>query len=66
MRRGPDRAGPAAALFAVGAARSGFGDSPGRGALTVLAVVCAVLALTTAVDLGVVAGRLRRERGSRT
>ena len=51
-------------LFAVWAARSDAGDSPGSGPLTLLAVVCGVLALTAALDLAVVLRRLRRERGS--
>lgn len=51
-------------LFAVWAAGSDAGDSPGRGPLTLIAVVCGVLALTAALDLGVVLRRLRRERGS--
>ncbi|MGW1627112.1 DUF6343 family protein [Streptomyces sp. NPDC002172] len=56
----------AAVLFAVWAARSGAGDSPGRGALFTLAAVCAALAVAAAVDLLVVARGLRRERaGSR-
>lgn len=52
------------ALFAVWAADAGPGDSPGRGPLTFLAVVCGVLALTALLDLLVVLRRLRRERGS--
>ncbi|MEV5333421.1 DUF6343 family protein [Streptomyces werraensis] len=51
-------------LFAVWAAGSDEGDSPGSGPLTILAVVCGVLALTAALDLDVVVRRLRRERGS--
>ncbi|MGW1164503.1 DUF6343 family protein [Streptomyces sp. NPDC001153] len=52
----------ATAGFAIWAARSGPGDSPGGGPLTVLAVVCGVLALAAALDLAVVTGRRRRER----
>ncbi|MGW8066159.1 DUF6343 family protein [Streptomyces ziwulingensis] len=52
------------AFFAVWAADTGPGDSPGRGGLVLLAVGCAVLALSAAVDLLVVARRLRRERGA--
>ncbi|MGW4440830.1 hypothetical protein ACWELO_34795 [Streptomyces sp. NPDC004596] len=56
--------GPASrAALAVWAARTGPGESPGGGPLTVLAVICAVLALAAALDLVVVAGRVRRERG---
>ncbi|MBJ6642477.1 hypothetical protein H4N48_03270 [Streptomyces sp. BSE7-9] len=51
-------------LFAVWAAGADEGDSPGSGPLTFLAVVCGVLVLTAALDLGVVLRRLRRERGS--
>ncbi|MBT2907899.1 DUF6343 family protein [Streptomyces cellulosae] len=51
-------------LFAVWAAGSDPGDSPGSGPLTLLAVVCGVLALTAALDLAVVVRRLRRERGA--
>ncbi|MET8894058.1 DUF6343 family protein [Streptomyces albogriseolus] len=51
-------------LFAVWAAGSDAGGSPGRGPLILLAVVCGVLALTAALDLGVVLRRLRRERGA--
>ncbi|GAA2457633.1 DUF6343 family protein [Streptomyces glaucus] len=54
----------AAVFFGVWAAGSGPGDSPDRGALVVLAVVCAALALTAAADLLVVTRRLRRERGA--
>ncbi|MFF7735785.1 hypothetical protein [Streptomyces sp. NPDC007984] len=54
----------AASFFGVWAGRSSPGDSPDRGLLIVLAVACAVLALTAAVDLWVVVRRLRRERGS--
>ncbi|MBW8794222.1 MAG: hypothetical protein JF597_11665 [Streptomyces sp.] len=52
----------ATAYFAVWAADSGPGESPGRGPLTVLAVVCGVVALLALIDLVVVARRLRRER----
>lgn len=51
------------ALFAVWAADAGPDDSPGRGPLVLLAVVCGVLALTALLDLLVVLRRLRRERG---
>lgn len=51
-----------AALFGMWAARSDAGDSPGRGPLVLLAVVCGVLALTALLDLMVVLRRLRRER----
>ncbi|MEU6005420.1 DUF6343 family protein [Streptomyces sp. NPDC047453] len=54
----------ATAYFAVWAADSGPGDSPGPGPLTAIAVVCGVLALFAMVDLVVVARRLRRERGT--
>ncbi|MFD0318253.1 DUF6343 family protein [Streptomyces flavalbus] len=50
--------------FAVWAARSGPGDSPGSGVLTGLAVGCGVLALIATVDGAVVRRRMRRERGS--
>ncbi|GGL64649.1 hypothetical protein GCM10010129_05320 [Streptomyces fumigatiscleroticus] len=52
----------AAVLFGLSAARWSTGDSPDRGVLVALTVLCAVLALTAAVDLLVVARRLRRER----
>ncbi|WP_235192870.1 DUF6343 family protein [Streptomyces viridochromogenes] len=58
--------GGAAVLFGVWAASSGPDDSPGRGVLVPLVVVCAALALLAAVDLVVVARRLRRERGDRS
>ncbi|MEU1465190.1 DUF6343 family protein [Streptomyces sp. NPDC005727] len=54
------------AVLAVWAAHSGPGDSPGSGALTVLAVICGVLALAAALDLAVVTRRLRREPGERS
>ncbi|MFI8946182.1 DUF6343 family protein [Streptomyces sp. NPDC053750] len=53
-----------AAFFGVWAADAGPGDSPGRGSLVVLAVVCAAFALMAAADLLVVSRRLRRERGT--
>ncbi|KOT38037.1 hypothetical protein ADK41_17465 [Streptomyces caelestis] len=53
-----------AALFGVWAAGADAGDSPGRGPLILLAVVCGVLALTALLDLVVVLRRLRRERGA--
>ncbi|MFF6995282.1 DUF6343 family protein [Streptomyces sp. NPDC008313] len=52
----------AAVVLAVWAARSGPGDTPGSGPLTVLAAVCAVLALVAAVDPMVVSRRVRHER----
>ncbi|MEU9349096.1 DUF6343 family protein [Streptomyces sp. NPDC048278] len=52
----------ATVYFAVWAAGSHPGESPGRGPLTVLAVVCGVLALLALTDLVVVTRRLRRER----
>ncbi|MEU0781225.1 DUF6343 family protein [Streptomyces sp. NPDC006173] len=55
----------AAVLFGVWAGTSGPGDNPGRGALVVLAAVCAALALLAAVDLLVVTRRRRRERTAR-
>ncbi|MEU2221804.1 DUF6343 family protein [Streptomyces sp. NPDC018347] len=54
----------ATAGFAVWAAGQGPGDSPGTGPLTVLAVVCGLLALTAALDLAVLSARRRRERGA--
>ncbi|WP_411158605.1 DUF6343 family protein [Streptomyces sp. TRM68416] len=51
-----------AVLFGVWAARSGAGDSPGRGPLVGLAAACAALVLLAALDLVVVRRRLRRER----
>ncbi|MEU0965332.1 DUF6343 family protein [Streptomyces sp. NPDC005917] len=54
----------ACVLFAVWAAHSGTGDSPGRGVLVTLAAVCAALALAAAMDLLVVIRRLRRERSA--
>ncbi|MEU3347233.1 DUF6343 family protein [Streptomyces sp. NPDC006700] len=56
----------ATAYFAVWAADSGPGDSPGSGPLTTVAAVCGVLTLLAALDLTVVARRLRRERGPTT
>lgn len=53
-----------AAYFGVWAADTGAGDSPGRGALVVVAAVCAAFALLAVTDLMVVTGRLRRERGT--
>ncbi|MFD4610349.1 hypothetical protein ACFWOT_20085 [Streptomyces sp. NPDC058440] len=50
----------ATAYFAVWAADSGPGDSPGPGPLTTIAVVCGVLTLLAAIDLTVVARRGRR------
>ncbi|MEV5384571.1 DUF6343 family protein [Streptomyces sp. NPDC052721] len=54
----------ATAGFAVWAAHEGPGDSPGTGPLTILAAVCGLLALAAALDLVVVSGRGRRERGA--
>ncbi|MEV5319208.1 DUF6343 family protein [Streptomyces sp. NPDC052687] len=53
----------AAVLLGLWAADSAPGDSPGSGPLTVLAVVCAVLAVVAAVDLAVVRRRMRRAGG---
>jgi hypothetical protein len=50
----------ATVAFAVWAAHQGPGESPGSGPLTVLAVVCGVLALTAAADIAVVTARRRR------
>jgi Family of unknown function (DUF6343) len=50
----------ATVAFAVWAAHQEAGDSPGSGPLTVLAVICGILALTAAADLAVVAARRRR------
>lgn len=55
----------AAVLFGLWAASSGPGDSPGRGVLTAIAVMCGVLALIAAIDVLVVVRRLRRERRAR-
>ncbi|MFI7142342.1 DUF6343 family protein [Streptomyces massasporeus] len=55
----------ATVLFGVWAANSDHGDSPGRGSLIGLAVVCGILALLAAVDLVVVLRRLKRERAPR-
>ncbi|MET9088612.1 DUF6343 family protein [Streptomyces sp. NPDC004237] len=52
----------ATAYFAVWAADSGPGESPGRGSLAVLAVVCGVLAFQALIDLVAVVRRLSRER----
>ncbi|MFD7564075.1 DUF6343 family protein [Streptomyces tendae] len=51
-------------FFGVWAADTGSGDSPGRGMLVVIAVVCGALALLAAADLLVVIRRLRSERGT--
>jgi hypothetical protein len=53
-----------AAFFGVWAADTGSGESPGRGILVVLAVVCGALALLAAADLLVVIRRLRGARDS--
>ncbi|MGV9907254.1 hypothetical protein ACWDU8_33015, partial [Streptomyces sp. NPDC003388] len=45
---------------------TGPGDSPGSGALTVLAVIRGVLTLAAAPDLAAVTRRLRREPGERS
>ncbi|CAL9366034.1 hypothetical protein SUDANB176_00770 [Streptomyces sp. enrichment culture] len=55
----------AAVLFGLWAASSEPGDSPGRGVLLAIAVLCGVLALLAAIDVLVVIRRLRRERGAR-
>ncbi|MGQ5633429.1 MULTISPECIES: DUF6343 family protein [unclassified Streptomyces] len=55
----------AAAGFALWASRSGPGDTPGSGPLTVLAAVCGALALGAALDLVVVGRRGRAERQER-
>lgn len=47
--------------FAVWAARSGPGDVPGGGTLTVFAVCCGVLTLLALTDLWVVVRRRRTE-----
>ncbi|WP_432137778.1 MULTISPECIES: DUF6343 family protein [unclassified Streptomyces] len=52
----------AAVGFGFWSAASDAGDSPSSGVLTGVTVVCAVLALLTAVDLLVITRRLRRER----
>ncbi|MFC7814944.1 DUF6343 family protein [Streptomyces sp. NPDC057367] len=54
-----------AAYFGVWAADAGPGDSPGRGGLVVLAVVCAALALLAVADLMVVLRRMRHERAGK-
>ncbi|NGO72732.1 DUF6343 family protein [Streptomyces boncukensis] len=53
----------AAAGFALWAAASGGGSSPGSGPLWGIALACGLLGLLGAVDLGVLVARLRRERG---
>ncbi|MGC0413674.1 hypothetical protein RKD32_006603 [Streptomyces sp. SAI-195] len=53
-----------AAFFGVWAAVTASGDSPGRGILVVLVVVCGAFALLAAADLLVVVRRLRSERGT--
>ncbi|MFG2317173.1 DUF6343 family protein [Streptomyces tendae] len=53
-------------FFGVWAADTGAGDSPGRGTLVVIAVVCGALALLAAADLLVVIRRLRSARGAGT
>ncbi|MGW4734372.1 DUF6343 family protein [Streptomyces shenzhenensis] len=52
----------AAACFALWAAGSGPGASPGRAVLVTIAAICAIIAFLAAVDLSVLVGRLRRER----
>jgi hypothetical protein len=52
------------AYFGHWAADTGTGESPGRGMLVVVAVVCGALALLAAADLLVVIRRLRSERGT--
>ncbi|MEU3949745.1 DUF6343 family protein [Streptomyces sp. NPDC029526] len=54
----------ATVLFALWAAGSGEGDSPGRGPLVGITVLCGALALIAAADLFIVVRRRRRERGS--
>jgi hypothetical protein len=55
----------AAVLFGVWAGGSGPGDTPGRSVLVTVATVCGVLALVAALDVLVVARRLRREGSTR-
>lgn len=66
--------GAALPLFAAGAvliglwaanSQPGPGQSPSRGVLVALAVVCGAVALVAALDLWALNRRLRRERGSR-
>ena len=52
-----------AVFFGVWAADTAPGDSPGRGMLVVVAVVCAALTLLAAADLLVVVRRLTSGRG---
>ncbi|MFE4667476.1 DUF6343 family protein [Streptomyces sp. NPDC056716] len=47
--------------FAIWAALSGPGDSPGRAVTATLAAVCAALALAAGVDLAVLVRRVREE-----
>jgi hypothetical protein len=54
-----------AAWFGQWAADTDPGDTPGRGMLVVIAVVCAAFALLAAADLLVVVRRLRAEHGTR-
>lgn len=56
----------ATVLFALWAADSDAGDSPGRGPLVGITVACAVLALIAAVDVLVVLRRRRSERRGST
>ncbi|MFE2042402.1 DUF6343 family protein [Streptomyces sp. NPDC059477] len=48
--------------FAIWAALSEPGDSPGRAVTVTLAAVCAALALAAGVDLAVLVRRVREER----
>ncbi len=64
--------GAALPLFAAGAVLIGLwaansqpGQSPSRGVLVALAVVCGAIALVAALDLWALNRRLRRERGNR-
>ncbi|MEU0039548.1 DUF6343 family protein [Streptomyces sp. NPDC006333] len=52
----------AAVVFGMWAAASDAGDTPGRGALVTFAAVAVALALIAAIDVTIVARRLRRER----
>jgi hypothetical protein len=55
----------AGVLFGLWAGGSGPGDTPGRGVLVTVAALCGVLALVAALDVLVVARRLRREGSTR-
>lgn len=56
----------AAVLFALWARVSGPGNSPHRAVLITIAALCAIIAFLAALDLVVVARRLRRERDADT